>query len=55
MYCEQCKTETNHFEEDLGYGWTEYGSKGENHCNIVMVCSICGAINDNWDGGECPI
>lgn len=55
LYCKNCKKETIHHEVDMGNGYTERGSHGMTHVFLVAECSVCGAIQDDWDGGEVPI
>jgi uncharacterized Zn finger protein len=55
LYCENCGRDTPHVEVDMGIGWTEYGSHGQNHIDIVAECCECGAIAEDYDGGDMPI
>ena len=49
LNCEKCGCETNHAQVDLGFGWNEYGSHGQNHTCLVWECIVCGALRENDD------
>lgn len=55
LHCPNCQEETPHHEVDHGFGYTEYGSHGSDHIDIVAECQKCGIINPNYDGGDFPI